>query len=181
MSGFSLVFFNTPSLSFSICTEIMSNFILVRSTLFWSKHLLSVDKILQGKSYCNSLTDCHKKQDCLLLQDSDELIQWNKPQPLLATIHHCYREQLAISTQRHAELCCVFDCQWVALSEKGQIHKQKLKHLLESISRLDTLHFDDPHFFIQLRNITHKSASVMSNVNRQLQDLIEHQATSLPA
>ena len=75
----------------------------------------------------------------------------------------------------------------VTMNEMGRVSKMsnhthhQLKHLLESISRLDALHFDDAHYFMQLRNITHESASVMSNVNRQWQDLIEHQATSLPA
>ena len=40
---------------------------------------------------------------------------------------------------------------------------------------------DDARYFVQLRHITHESASVMSNVNRQWQDLIEFQSTSLPA
>jgi hypothetical protein len=75
----------------------------------------------------------------------------------------------------------------VTMNEMGRVSQMsshthhQLNHLLESISRLDALHFDDARFFIQLRNITHESASVMSNVNRQWQDLIEHQATSLPA
>ncbi len=75
----------------------------------------------------------------------------------------------------------------VTMNEMGRVSQMskhthhQLVHLLECISRLDALHFDDARFFIQLRNITHEAASVMSNVNRQWQDLIEHQATALPA
>ncbi len=75
----------------------------------------------------------------------------------------------------------------VTMNEMGRVSQMskhthhQLLHLLECISRLDSLHFDDARFFIQLRNITHEAASVMSNVNRQWQDLIEHQATALPA
>ena len=57
----------------------------------------------------------------------------------------------------------------------------QLEHLLEGISRLDQLNLDDARYFVQLRHITHESAAMMSNVNRQWQDLIEFQATSLPA
>ncbi|MEI6269708.1 MAG: hypothetical protein WCP01_12580 [Methylococcaceae bacterium] len=75
----------------------------------------------------------------------------------------------------------------VTMNEMGRVSQMsnhthhQLTHLLKSISRLDALQFDDARFLIQLRNITHESASVMSNVNRQWQDLIEHQTTSLPA
>ncbi len=75
----------------------------------------------------------------------------------------------------------------VTMNEMGRVSQMskhthhQLVHLLECISRLDSLHFDDARFLIQLRNITHEAASVMSNVNRQWQDLIEHQATALPA
>ena len=75
----------------------------------------------------------------------------------------------------------------ITMNEMGRVSHlslhtfHQLEHLLESISRLDQLNLDDARYFVQLRHITHESASVMSNVNRQWQDLIEYQATSLPA
>jgi hypothetical protein len=57
----------------------------------------------------------------------------------------------------------------------------ELQHLLESISRLDFDNTDNARLFIQLRSLTHEAASIMSNGNRQWQDLIQHQETSLPA
>lgn len=73
------------------------------------------------------------------------------------------------------------------MNEMGRVsqlsnHTEKqLKQLLISIKRLKDQHTEDENYFIQLRNLTHESAFVMSNVNRQWQDLIEHQQTTLPA
>ena len=75
----------------------------------------------------------------------------------------------------------------ITMNEMGRVSHlskhtyQQLEHLAESMARLDQLNLDDARYFVQLRNITHESASVMSNVNRQWQDLIEFQSTSLPA
>lgn len=75
----------------------------------------------------------------------------------------------------------------ITMNEMGRVGHlsnhtyHQLEHLAESITRLDQLNLDDARYFVQLRNITHESASVMSNVNRQWQDLIEFQSISLPA
>jgi hypothetical protein len=75
----------------------------------------------------------------------------------------------------------------VTMNEMGRVSHLsqhtiiELQHLLESISRLDFDNTDNARLFIQLRSLTHEAASIMSNGNRQWQDLIQHQETSLPA
>ena len=75
----------------------------------------------------------------------------------------------------------------VTMNEMGRVSHLsqhtiiELRHLLESISRLDFDNGEDAQLFIQLRGLTHEAASIMSNGNRQWQDLIQHQETSLPA
>lgn len=75
----------------------------------------------------------------------------------------------------------------ITMNEMGRVSQlsshttYQLDQLLKSIERLEKHHCCDAKYFIHLRNLTHESASVMSNVNRQWQDLIQHQQTSLPA
>jgi hypothetical protein len=75
----------------------------------------------------------------------------------------------------------------VTMNEMGRVSRlsqqtnNQLKHLLESISRLDFKSPEHAMTWIQLRSITHQSASVMSDVNSQWQTLIRDQKTALPA
>jgi hypothetical protein len=67
------------------------------------------------------------------------------------------------------------------VSQLSNHTENQLDQLAKSIHRLKDHHREDESYFIQLRNLTHESAFVMSNVNRQWQDLIQHQQTTLPA
>jgi hypothetical protein len=58
---------------------------------------------------------------------------------------------------------------------------QKLHHLQQRLVRLKKLPDNQARTWLQLREVTHESALVMSNVNQQWQELIQHHETSLPA
>jgi hypothetical protein len=58
---------------------------------------------------------------------------------------------------------------------------QKLHHLQQSLARIENPQGCQTRTWLELREITHQSASVMSNVNQQWQELIQHHETSLPA
>jgi len=57
---------------------------------------------------------------------------------------------------------------------------QKLHHLQQRLVRLKNLPDNQARTWLQLREVTHESALVMSNVNQQWQELIQHHETSLP-
>ena len=151
---------------------------------------------------------CHELRDYVVNVITDQCSYHKKTYKTLHTIEHRLHllTQLVFITTGlavighfviHAQWLLIFTAALPALAagihgivtmnEMGRVSQMskhthhQLIHLLECISRLDALNFDDARFFIQLRNITHEAASVMSNVNRQWQDLIEHQATALPA
>lgn len=58
---------------------------------------------------------------------------------------------------------------------------QKLQYLQQSLARLENLQGNQTRTWLELREITHQSAAIMSNVNQQWQELIQHHETALPA